>query len=178
MDSSEPKNMQDPRPKTQKYYLASQISLRLLAAVVSLTAATLAITDKQIITVYGIELEARYSYSSAFKYFASATIIACVFSVMSLIVAIVLDRKCSDSKIYFYMFLHDLVGTAMVISAASAATAIGLVARDGNNYLGWMAICGDFVRFCNKMTVAVVLSYFSFVLYLLLTIISAKKIQA
>lgn len=67
MDISEPKNMQDPRPKTQKYYLASQISLRSLAAVVSLTAATLAITDKQIITVYGIELEARYSYSSAFK---------------------------------------------------------------------------------------------------------------
>lgn len=61
------------------------------------------------------------------------------------------------------------VGTAMVISATSAATAIGLVARDGNNYLGWMAICGDFVKFCNKMTVAVVLSYFSFVLYLLLS---------
>lgn len=70
------------------------------------------------------------------------------------------------------------VGTAMVISATSAATAIGLVARDGHNYLGWMAICGDFVKFCNKMTVAVILSYFSFVLYLLLTIISAKKIQA
>ncbi|PSR89428.1 CASP-like protein [Actinidia chinensis var. chinensis] len=182
MDGVESKIMQNPPLKTDKYSLAVQICLRFLATMASLAAAWIMFTSKQSIVLYGINIDARYYYSSAFKFFAIANLIASIFSVVSLLAAAgILSRNCSDPNKFFCMFLHDLVVMSLILSACAAATAIGFVGRYGNSHIGWMAICDHFARFCDTMTISVALSYVSFVLYLLLTLISAtksRKIQA
>ena len=62
---------------------------------------------------------------------------------------------------------------ALLMAGCAAATAIGYVGKYGNSHSGWIAICDNFGKFCDKVTISVMLSYFAFGFYLFLTIISA-----
>ncbi|KAH7867365.1 hypothetical protein Vadar_032533 [Vaccinium darrowii] len=180
MAGVEVKIMQNPPPKNPpKSSFATQFCLRILAAVASLSAALVMITDKQTVILYGIQMDAKYSYSSAFTFFVIANLVSCAFSVVSLFAAGILVRNCSGpNKKYFFLFLHDLVMTTLVMAASAAATAIGFVGKFGNTHVGWIAICDDFGRFCDRIIISVHLSYLAFLLYLLLTVISANKSRA
>ena len=67
MDGVESKIIQNPPLKTHKSSLAAQICLRFLATVASLAAAWVMFTSKQSVVLYGINIDAKYNYSSAFK---------------------------------------------------------------------------------------------------------------
>lgn len=56
-----------PPLKTHKLYSGAQISLRVLAIAATLAAALLMFFSKQATTVYGIQVDARYTYSPAFE---------------------------------------------------------------------------------------------------------------
>ncbi|XP_052182795.1 CASP-like protein 1F1 [Diospyros lotus] len=176
MDGFEGKTPQNPPPeRSQRLSSAAQIFLRLSAAAASLAAAWVMFTAKQSAVIYGMPLEAKYSYSSAFMFFAIANVVACVFSVISLLVAVVLQRSRFVPNNYYYMFIHDLLMTTLVMAACAAATAIGYVGKYGNVHSGWMAVCHHFARFCDRITASIILSYFAFVFYFFLTIASASK---
>ncbi|KAI3463583.1 hypothetical protein Pfo_020246 [Paulownia fortunei] len=168
-------SLNSPPLKTHKLYFATQISLRVLAIAATLAAAWIILTSKQTTVVYGIQADARYSYSPAFKFFAFANIIALVFSVLSLILAFILGKMAVDPTYYFYLFLHDLIITVLLMAGCAAATAVGYLGKYGNSHTGWMAICDHFPKFCNRVTAAAVLSYLGFAFYLILTVISAKN---
>ncbi|CAI9757327.1 unnamed protein product [Fraxinus pennsylvanica] len=101
--------------KTDKLSFASQILLRVLATGGTLAAAWLVLTSKQTVEVFGIVVDARYSYSSAFKFFAFANIIACAFSLLSLFIVFILGYKALNPRNYFFIFLHDLVDLDNVV---------------------------------------------------------------
>ncbi|GER45518.1 CASP-like protein VIT_17s0000g00560 [Striga asiatica] len=165
-----------PPLKTHKLLFATQISLRLLAFAATLAATSIMLSTKQTALVFGIQLDARYSYSPAFKFFAFSNLIVCVFTVLSLFTAFILGRKTVDSSTYyFYMFLHDLVMTILLMAGCAAATAVGYIGKYGNSHSGWMAICGYFAKFCNWVTAASILSYFGLFFYFVLTIVTAHK---
>ena len=115
-----------------------QILLRILAIATTLSAACIMITNKQVKVVYGIQVDARYSYSPAFKYYSNpvyqlyysifyknipfcymtllyfrfyafANIVASALAILSLIVVLLMGRKAVHSAHYFGLFLHDLV---------------------------------------------------------------------
>ncbi|KAK4370747.1 hypothetical protein RND71_010222 [Anisodus tanguticus] len=175
METIGAKNMQKPPLKSHKCLLATQILFRILATAFTLAATLIILSSKQIVSVFGIEMDARYSYSSAFKFFALSNIIGCCFSVLSLIIASLLGHKSLDPNNYFYMFLHDLIVLALLLAGCAAATAIGYVGKYGENHSGWMPICDHVSKFCHKVTTSVMLSYFAVILYLFLTIISANQ---
>ncbi|CAL5373081.1 unnamed protein product [Camellia sinensis] len=177
MDALEAKTKPNPTLNTSTSSLKTQICLKFLAIVSSLSALCIIFTSKQTIMLYGLQIDAKYSDDSSFKFLAAANVIVCVFSVVSLFVAVILARTCSDSNNYFYMFLHDLVVMLVMIYGCAAASAIGKVSQYGNTHTGWLPICDHFVRFCHRSTVAVILSYFSFLVYLLLTIFSANNLK-
>ncbi|CAI9754031.1 unnamed protein product [Fraxinus pennsylvanica] len=160
---------------TQKISFASQILLRVLAIACSLAATWLVITSKQTVVVFGIAVNARYSYSSALKFFALANIIACAFSVLSLFIVLFLGYKAVDSRNYFIIFLHDLILTMLLMAGCAAATAIGYLGKYGEGHTGWTGICDHFAKYCKRITLSVVLSFFCVVFYLFLTVISANK---
>ncbi|KAJ0798513.1 putative casparian strip membrane protein [Helianthus annuus] len=89
--------------------MLSQVSLRLAAAAASIAAACLMLNSRQSKVLFGTNLDARYTYSPAFKFFTMMNVVACVFSVFSLLPVFVLSRKLSNSLNYFFLFLHDLV---------------------------------------------------------------------
>lgn len=65
--------------------------------------------------------------------------------------------------------------TVFLMAGCAAATAVGYIGKYGNNHSGWMAVCGYFAKFCNRVTVAAFLSYLGLFIYLMLTVISANK---
>ncbi|KAK9278355.1 hypothetical protein L1049_027920 [Liquidambar formosana] len=175
MASIEAKFQQKPVSNMQKYSLGAQVGLRILAVVGTLAATTVMGTNKQSTVVYGLAIDARYSYSSAFKFFVIANGIACAFTALSLVSTFILSRRGSKPNSFFFLFLHDLFVMSLVMAGSAAATAIGYVGRYGNSHTGWMPLCDHFGKFCNKSTAAVLLSYLSFIFLLLLTIISANR---
>lgn len=68
MDSSGAKFEQNPPLKAQRIFHLAQIFLRLFAIGTSLAATCAMASAKQSVVVFGTSFEARYSYSSAFKY--------------------------------------------------------------------------------------------------------------
>ncbi|XP_075500460.1 CASP-like protein 1F1 [Primulina tabacum] len=164
-----------PPLKTHKFFFLTQISLRILAFAASLAAAWMMLTNKQNALVYGIWVTASYSYSSAFKFFAYANLIACAFSVVSLFLASIFRYTAINPTSYFAMFIHDLIITVLLMAGCAAATAIGFVGKYGVSQAGWLPLCDHFPPFCNRGSAATMLSYASVFLYMVLTIISANK---
>ncbi|XP_073135977.1 CASP-like protein 1F1 [Henckelia pumila] len=170
-----------PATKTQKIFIISQILLRSLAIAATLAAAYIVLTSKQTVAVYGFQVDARYSYIPAFKFFVYVNLIACACSVVSLFVTFIFVDKAVNLKNYFYVFLHDLTITLLLLGGCSAATAIAYVGKYGDDKAGWLPICGHFAKFCNKLFISGVVSYLSLLFYLFLTVISAHlshQIQA
>ncbi|XP_071711800.1 CASP-like protein 1F1 [Rutidosis leptorrhynchoides] len=164
-----------PSPITHLSFMASQIWLRIIAAVTSTVAAVLLFNSRQSKVLFGTNLDARYSYSPAFKFFGMMNIVVCVFSVFSLLPVFTLGRKFSNSINYFFLFLHDLLLTLLMAGGCGAATTVAQVGKFGNSHAGWMPICDNFGKFCNKVEATLILGYVSAVCYVLLTIISANK---
>ncbi|KAL1554005.1 CASP-like protein 1F1 [Salvia divinorum] len=162
-------------PKSHKIQHGSQILLRILAIATTLSAACIMITNKQVTVVYGIQVDARYTYSPAFKFFAFANIVAFALSVLSLIAVLFMGRKAVHSAHYFGLFLHDLIITVLLMGGLGAALGISYVGKYGNSRTGWMPICNHFGKFCNRGVVSSVLGFMGFFVYLFLTIISANQ---
>ncbi|KAL8464269.1 hypothetical protein ACS0TY_033969 [Phlomoides rotata] len=175
MATSVEKTQNSPSLKSQKLLFVSQIFLRLLAFAATLSAAWIMLTSKQTSIVFGLEAQARYSYSPAFKFFAYANLTVCAFTIMSLFLAFILGNRAVDPTCYFYMFLLDLAMTILLMAGCAAATSVGYIGKHGNSHAGWAAICGYFGKFCSRATAASSLSYLAFIFYLILTVISANS---
>ncbi|KAI9177673.1 hypothetical protein LWI28_017953 [Acer negundo] len=161
--------------KTPKLFYLTQICLRILAIATTLAAASVMFTSRQSTFIFGTIFEARYSFSSAFKFFAIANAVASAFSFLSLIYILIMCRQHSNPTHYFFLFLHDLLMMLLVLAGCAAATAVGYIGKYGNSHIGWTAICGQFGKFCNRMTTSVILSYVSVMFLLVLTIANASR---
>lgn len=109
------------------------------------------------------------------RYFIAANVIAFVFSGISFSLTIV-NRPGSGSASLPVLPIVDLVAVVLLFSANGAATAITLLAKNGNEV--WGKICYLASTFCNKITAAIVLSMIaalSYVLLLLLSILRSHK---
>ncbi|XP_031111011.1 CASP-like protein 1F1 [Ipomoea triloba] len=164
-----------PPLKAIKRFSAIQVVLRLAVTALTLAAAWTVLTSKQTVSVFGIQMDARYSYSPAFKFLAVANIIGFGFSLLSVLVVFILDKMADNPKHYFYMFLHDLIVMALLLSGCASATAIGYVGKFGESQSGWMPVCDNVSKFCHKITVGLTLSYIAVIFYLILTVLSANQ---
>ncbi|KAG6589353.1 CASP-like protein 1F1, partial [Cucurbita argyrosperma subsp. sororia] len=113
-------------------YLSSQIILRALVISSTLAAIWTLVTAKQSVVIFGFTLDARYSYSSAFKFFAIANAIACGFCLLSVCFVFISTRQLAlgSRQRNFFFFFHDLLMMGLVLSGCAAATAIGFVGSE------------------------------------------------
>ncbi|GFQ01104.1 CASP-like protein 1f2 [Phtheirospermum japonicum] len=135
------------------------------------------VTSQQTVSFFGIAMEARYSYSTSFRFNVVADSIVCVLVVLSVILVISLNRPKSNPKNYFYLLLLDLVSLLVVLSGSSAAMAIGYVGRFGQSESGWMPICDRVPKFCDKIMASIVSSFVAVICLFVLTIMSAHKLK-
>ncbi|KAF5456969.1 hypothetical protein F2P56_021113 [Juglans regia] len=164
---------------SQRRCSVAQLILRVLAVAFTAAAISVTVTSGQSVVILGFTFKARYSYSSAMRFLLGVDAVVCAFSALSLIfVYLLLNRSGSHLTNYFYLFLHDMVMTVLMISGCAAATAVGYIGRYGEERIGWGAVCGRIGKFCNRNLVSLVLSYLTFLAYLALAIISASKLMS
>ncbi|KAG9446270.1 hypothetical protein H6P81_012398 [Aristolochia fimbriata] len=166
---------QNPPQKTKRLFLVTQVLIRAAASGASLAAALIMATNKEKKTVYGFEMEAKYTYSSAFRFLVGANIAACAYSLASLPFVLMLTANRSRQRCFFCLFLLDLMVMGLLTAASSAATAIGLVGKYGNSHTGWGEICSYVGHYCDKTTYSLVCSYAALILFFFITILSATK---
>ncbi|KAJ0680006.1 putative casparian strip membrane protein [Helianthus annuus] len=164
-----------PSPVTHLSFMLSQVSLRLAAAAASIAAACLMLNSRQSKVLFGTNLDARYTYSPAFKFFTMMNVVACAFSVLSLLPVFVLSRKLSNSLNYFFLFLHDLMIVILLAGGFGAATTYAQVGKYGNSHAGWMPICNDFGKFCHHVAASLILGFLALFCYMVLAVMSANK---
>ncbi|XP_059624622.1 CASP-like protein 1F2 [Cornus florida] len=155
------------------FFFAAQLLFRISAIVCTLGAIGRMVTSDQTVIAFGIALEVRYSYSTALKSLLVVNAIVSAFSLLSLIVVVIMNRYPKSN--YFYLFLHDMVIMALLISGCAAASAVGYVSHFGANEMGWMPVCDRVGKYCDKVTLAVALSYVAWFCFFTLTILSAYR---
>ncbi|KAK3026754.1 hypothetical protein RJ639_042207 [Escallonia herrerae] len=174
--------LESPAPTTssssQRRFFKAQLALRALAIAFTSAAIIMMVMSKESVSLLGTVLQARYTYSSAFRYKLGADAVVCTLSLFSLIPFYVFSRPKSDPSNYFYLLLPDLVFTVLMISGCAAATAIGYVGHHGQSQTGWMPICGQVNNFCDKVMLSIVLSYLAFLCFLVLTIMAAYTLKS
>ncbi|QHO58217.1 hypothetical protein HN51_012689 [Arachis hypogaea] len=188
--------------KTPRFLKGAKITLRLVTIVTTFIAMLCMITSHQSTTMLGTPLDARYSYSPAFRYkdhiinhanfthgpylsllscrfFVYANAVACFFIFLSLLATIVfyLRGACPTNKCSYLFFLNDMMMLTMEIGGCAAATAIGEVGLHGNSHAGWGSICGYYGKFCDRVTISLVFSYVSIVSLFILTVISSMNFK-
>ncbi|XP_068667059.1 CASP-like protein 1F1 [Aristolochia californica] len=161
--------------KTKRLFVVTQVLIRLAAFGASLAAALIMATTKERKTIYGFEMVAKYTYSSAFRFLVGANTAACAYSLVSLPFVLMFTAKGSGQRCFFCLFLLDLMVMGLLTAASSAATAIGFVGKYGNSHTGWGEICSYVGHYCDKTTYSVVCSYAALVLFFFITILSATK---
>ncbi|KAJ7971723.1 CASP-like protein [Quillaja saponaria] len=162
----------------QKTFFIAQFILRFLAIIFTVTSISVMVTSRQSVKIFGFNIEARFYYSSANKFLVGVEAVVCAFSVLTLVLVLyyLLRRGGFQPRSYFFLFMHDMVMMLLMISGCVAATSIGYVGRYGEEHMYWQPVCNHVGRFCNKILVAVVLSYLAFLAYLALTSLTAYKL--
>ncbi|CAH8304306.1 unnamed protein product [Eruca vesicaria subsp. sativa] len=157
--------------RTPLMNLGVQVSMRVLAIGTALTSMGLMITNHELASVYGINFEAQYDYSSAFRYLVYAEIAISGMTIFTLVWACLAVRR---RGLVFALFFFDLLTTLTAISAFSAAMSDGYIGKYGNTHAGWLPICGYVHNYCNRVTLSLALSFASFILLFILTVLTAS----
>ncbi|KAK4477297.1 hypothetical protein RD792_016512 [Penstemon davidsonii] len=159
-------------------FIIAQYILRVFVIAFTLAGAIITATAYESVTVFGIVMDAKYTYSAAFRYKVVADSVVCGVSVLSVVILIALNRPKSNPNNYFYLFLNDLGSLLLLLSGCSSALAIGYVAQFGEQKMGWITICDRVSQYCHKTTAAIVSTFIAVICLLLLTILSAYKLKS
>ncbi|KAL6509141.1 hypothetical protein OROGR_022451 [Orobanche gracilis] len=163
---------------SKRFFYFAQLTLRILVIAFTLAGAVIMLTSQQSVSFYGIAMEARYNYSSSFRFNVVADCAVCGLSVVSVILVISLNRPKSNPENYFYLLLHDMVSLVLLLSGCSAATAIGYVGRFGQSETGWLSICDRVAKFCDKIMASIVSSFVAVICLIVLILMSAHKLKS
>ncbi|KAF7822988.1 CASP-like protein 1C1 [Senna tora] len=117
--------------------------LRLLAFGATLSSVIVMATSHETVSFFTVSFEAKYTNSSAFKYFVIANSIVTVYGFFVLFVP-------SQSLLSRLIIPMDLVFTILLTSSISTAMAIAYLGKKGNSDAGWLPICGQVPKYCHQ----------------------------
>ncbi|KAL2500182.1 CASP-like protein 1F1 [Abeliophyllum distichum] len=150
------------------------MSLKIVVIAFTLAGAITMLTSEQSVTIFGIVIQARYTYSSAFRFKVVADSLVCALSLLSLFLV-----YCnSNPNYYFFLLCHYMVSMVVLISGCAASTAIGYVGKFGQSQTGWVGICDRVDKFCDKILLSIALSYVAFISLFVLAIMAAYKLNS
>lgn len=167
------------RTKSLVMNMITQLTLRGLAVAFTLAAIITTVTAKQTVNVGILTFKVRYHYSSAIRFQVGANAVVCVFSFLSmLLLPTWITHPKSDPGNYFYLLLHDMVMTMLVISGCAAGSTVGYLAKKGQQQGSWIALCKYLDKFCDQIQVALALSYLAFLCMFALAFMAASKLKS
>ncbi|GKD86995.1 casparian strip membrane protein 1-like protein [Tanacetum coccineum] len=153
--------------------------IRICAIAAALAAATAMGTTSQQLPFFTqfFQFKADYSDLPAFTFFVIANATAGAYLVLSLPFSIVCIVRPHIMKARLMLLIFDTIAVPLVTSAASSAASIVYLAHNGNSDANWGAICRQFNDFCQRVSGAVVASFITALLFIVLVIISAVALR-
>lgn len=83
----------------------------------------------------------------------------------------------SKSSCGHFVLLLDLVIVILLVSSVSACLAIGMVGKNGNSHAGWLPICNQVPKFCDRVTGAMVAGFVALLAYFLILLYSIHNVM-
>ncbi|CAL5097683.1 unnamed protein product [Urochloa decumbens] len=154
-----------------KLHRIISIVLRLAAAGAAAAAAIIMVTSHETTSFFGIEMDAKYSYTPSLVFFVVAFAVASAYSLLVILVR-------PGSTVARLVLLTDVVIMVgmLLTGAVAAAGAIADVGRNGNEHAGWLPICGQVRAYCGHVAGALISGLVSLVVYFLLIMYSLHAI--
>ncbi|CAM0903792.1 unnamed protein product [Alopecurus aequalis] len=116
-----------------------------------------------------------YAYMCRFLLVASA--VAAGYLVLSLPFSAFIVLRPQTTILRFLLLVCDTIMLALLTAAAASATAIVSLAHNGNERANWVPICMQFHGFCQRTSGAVVASFISVFIFVLLVVLAAFSIR-
>ncbi|XP_062180927.1 CASP-like protein 1C1 [Phragmites australis] len=148
-----------------KVYRLISAALRLAAAAAAAAAAIIMVTSHETTIFFGIEMDAKYSYTPSFVFFVVAFAVACAYSLIVLFVR----PGSSASRL---ALMSDVIVGMLLTGAVAATGAISEVGKNGNTHAGWLPICGQVHAYCNHVMGALIAGFVALVVYFLIIMYS------
>ncbi|KAJ9554779.1 hypothetical protein OSB04_009393 [Centaurea solstitialis] len=153
--------------------------LRICAIAAALAAATAMGTTNQQLPFFTqfFQFKADYNDLPAFTFFVIANATAGAYLVLSLPFSIVCIIRPHIVGARFMLIVFDTIAVPLITSAASATASIIYLAHNGNSNANWAAICQQFDDFCQRVSGAVVASFITAVIFMVLVVVSAVALR-
>ncbi|KAF5772800.1 Casparian strip membrane protein 1 [Helianthus annuus] len=153
--------------------------LRICAIAAALAAATAMGTTSQQLPFFTqfFQFKADYDDLPAFTFFVIANAMAGAYLVLSLPFSILCIVRPHILGARLMLLVFDTVAVPLVTAAASAAASIVYLAHNGNSDANWVAICRQFNDFCQRVSGAVVASFITALLFVVLVAVSAVALR-
>ncbi|CAK9181806.1 unnamed protein product [Ilex paraguariensis] len=144
--------------------------LRVIALGATVSATIVMATSHDSAQVLNMTFQAKYTNSPTFKYFVVVNAIASAYSLIVLFLP-------SKNFLWRFMLVLDLIMTLMLVSSISAALGVAQVGKKGNSHAGWLPICGQVPKFCDRVTGALIAGFVAAIIYFLLLLYSLYSSQ-
>lgn len=153
--------------------------LRICAIAAALAAATAMGTTSQQLPFFTqfFQFKADYNDLPAFTFFVIANAMAGAYLVLSLPFSIVCIVRPHIVGARLMLIVFDTIAVPLITAAASAAASIIYLAHNGNSDANWAAICQQFDDFCQRVSGAVVASFITAVIFMVLVVVSAVALR-
>ncbi|GLT79443.1 hypothetical protein SLA2020_509320 [Shorea laevis] len=147
-----------------------------LPAIVTTRAATLLMmTSRQTALAYGLPFGDEYYYVNPMRIFAYANVIACLFAMPRLLFFIIGHERLIPR--YFLLFIRHWLLMSLLLWAVAGMTAVQFGSHYINNQARWMPSCDHLSELCEILPLYSKFSYRSFLVLLLLMLITTRLVQ-
>ncbi|CAJ2672753.1 unnamed protein product [Trifolium pratense] len=149
--------------------------LRLGAVAAALgAAATMGMSDQTLpFFTQFFQFEASYDSFTTFQFFVISMALVAGYLVLSLPFSIVAIIRPHATGPRLFLIILDTVFLTLATSSGASAAAIVYLAHNGNQDTNWLAICNQFGDFCAQTSGAVVSSFVTVVILVVLIVMSA-----
>ncbi|CAM6014646.1 unnamed protein product [Sphagnum balticum] len=153
--------------------------LRTLTALGTAAAIVTLLLSNEHRTYSGVRLSAKWRSFEALKWFLVANAVVFVYSVLGALVSLfsICARRgpLSYSPTAWLTFLFDFLLANALVSAATAALAVGWIGKHGVPAAKWTSVCGGFNSFCNRIEGAIIAC---FIAWLFLALSAAVAVSS
>uniref|UniRef100_A0A8R7PH98 CASP-like protein n=1 Tax=Triticum urartu TaxID=4572 RepID=A0A8R7PH98_TRIUA len=153
--------------------------LRIAAFGPALAAAIATGTSDETLSVFTefFQFRARFDDFPAFLFLMVASAIAAGYLLLSLPFSAVVVLRPQTTVLRLLLLVCDTVTIGLLTAGAAAAAAIVDLAHSGNERANWVPICMQFHGFCRRTSGAVVASFLSVFIFVLLVVLAAFSIR-
>ncbi|XP_037478646.1 casparian strip membrane protein 1 [Triticum dicoccoides] len=153
--------------------------LRIAAFGPALAAAIATGTSDETLSVFTefFQFRARFDDFPAFLFLMVASAIAAGYLLLSLPFSAVVVLRPQTTVLRLLLLVCDTIMLGLLTAGAAAAAAIVDLAHSGNERANWVPICMQFHGFCRRTSGAVVASFLSVFIFVLLVVLAAFSIR-